>query len=452
MQRSRLHDSFYGKLVRAAQAVATMLVLVAITANAIGQDYFTLQPDQQAFAAANSARGAAQQCLRNPADAAAKAKFVEYFKNYYFPAMTRTEPERLGALGKMREDLFKQWMFKTSNEPLQQELTDMAFSEMGKVVAAKNPPAHPAARYNAILIIGQLDEKYSPDGRQPPKPLPQATKALTAVVDSATAKDARFPPAVILGAIVGLERRAQLRQSLTPEEVGAMSSALMKLVAHDEPIQEMDPDAYSWMRLRAAEVLAQFGSVGDKNAVHAAIIKLATTGKSLDDRCAAASLLEKLEYKDVKLDDAGTAQPLFALARDLSAAEDKRGQEFQDMQYTGGGGAMPMRNVGPGFGAEGFAGGGTLTPETYPRRIILTRLMDLRAGLKKVKPSLPEATQKQIDTLIAALNPGIAAAANKDLVELTLVQNLRTMAGAIFKAVPAAEDAAAAKAKEEAAF
>ena len=31
-----------------------------------------------------------------------------------------------------------------------------------------------------------------------------------------------------------------------------MTAALVKLVTHDEPIQEMDPDAYAWMRLRAA--------------------------------------------------------------------------------------------------------------------------------------------------------------------------------------------------------
>jgi hypothetical protein len=445
MQRSRLFDFAARGLVRIRWA-ASALLLLAVASSSFAQDYFTLPIDSKAA----QLRGAAQQYLRNPA-AADQAKFDEYFKNYYFPSMTRTEPEALGAIGKMREDLFKQWMFKATNPTVQQELTDLAFSEMGKVVAAKNPPAHPAARYNAILIIGQLDETYAPNGQQPPKPLPKATKALTAVVDSATAKDARFPPAIILGAIVGLERRAQLRQTLAPDEIAAMSAALMKLAAHDEPIQEMDPDAYSWMRLRAAEALAQFGSPGNKNGVHDAIIKLAKTGKSLDDRCAAAGLLEKIEYKNVKLDDAGTAEPLFALARDVAAAEDKRAQEFQDAQYTGGGiSASPApRGMSPGM--ESF-GAGSLPAETYPRRLILGRLWDLRSGLKKVKPSLPEATQKKLDAVLAALNPAITAVSNKDVVELTLVQNMRTMADAIYKAVPAADKAVADKAKEDSAF
>ena len=43
-----------------------------------------------------------------------------------------------------------------------------------------------------------------------------ATKALTAVVDQA-AKGTRFPPPVILGAIIGLERHAQFHASLAPK-------------------------------------------------------------------------------------------------------------------------------------------------------------------------------------------------------------------------------------------
>ena len=70
------------------------------------------------------------------------------------------------------------------------------------------------------------------------------------------------------------------------------------------------------------------GSV-EKNNVHSAIVKLASTSKSLDDRCEAAGMLDKLNYKNVKLDDASTTDSLFALARDVASAEDKRGADFQ---------------------------------------------------------------------------------------------------------------------------
>jgi len=259
---------------------------------------------------------------------------------------------------------------------------------------------------------------------------------------------ARFSPPTILGAIIGLERHAQLRASLTPEAIAAMTAALVKLVTHDEPIQEMDPDAYAWMRLRAAETLAKLGSVGEKNSVHNALVKLVSSTKSLDDRCEAAGLLDKLDknaYKDVKLDDAATPDTLFALARDVATAEDKRAADFQN-QYSGGGTSTPgLRGAGPG---QFSPGGGEEQQETYPRRIVLARLKNLRAALAKVKPALPAETQKKVDDLGKAIDPAIAAASDKNTIELKLAAAIRTMAVAVNKVVPApaAEKAAPAKA------
>ena len=87
----------------------------------------------------------------------------------------------------------------------------MTFKAMGEIVGA-HAPAHPAVRYNAILIIGQLD-RNTPE-RQPPEPLP-AAEAADGIVNSATT-DKRFPPSVILGAIIGLDRHAQYQSDLRP--------------------------------------------------------------------------------------------------------------------------------------------------------------------------------------------------------------------------------------------
>jgi hypothetical protein len=434
-RRYHIYSGTFGK-ARRGSSLLLALVLANVVATAAAQEYLTLPIDETA----RSHRAVAQQCLRDPAAYAAnKAKFDDYFVKYHFPAMTRTEPDKIGEVGKLREEIFKLFLWKTTNAGLQSDLSNLAFIEMGKIVSAQNPPCHPAARYNAILIIGLLDDQYSP-----PKPYAKATKALTGVVDSATTNN-RFPPAVILGALIGLERHAQLRDSLAPEAVSAMQAALLKLATHDEPIQEMDRNAYAWMRLRAASALARLGTVGDKNAVHDAIVKLAVSNKSLDDRCAAVALLDRLEYKDVKLDDAGTAEPMFALARDIAAAEDKRAQDFQDRGATGGG-------AFPGPGGFGPGGGAVFDPNAYPRRHVLARLTDLRTGLTKVKPALPAETQTKVDALLAAINPVIASASSKDTVDLRLAESIRSMAEAVNKAVPGAAKPEADKAKENAVF
>jgi hypothetical protein len=235
-----------------------------------------------------------------------------------------------------------------------------------------------------------------------------------------------------------LERHAQLRASLTPEALAAMTAALIKLVTHDEPIQEMDPEAYAWMRFRAASVLAKLGSVGEKNNVHNALIKLITSNKSLDDRCEAAGLLTQITYKDIKLDDASTAEPLFALARDIAAAEDKRAADFQNL-YSGGTGSAAPRMRGP----ESFApGSGEEQQETYPRRHVLARLTTLHDAITRVKPALPAETQKKADDLLKAVNAARTAASDKKINELALARAIRTMVVAVDKAIPAPAAAA----------
>jgi hypothetical protein len=284
-----------------------------------------------------------------------------------------------------------------------------------------------------------LDDKYS-TGADPPVPHAQSNALLTAVVNAGMG-DKVVAPSLVLGAIVGLDRHAHYRQGLQPAAVAAMTAALVKLVERDQPIQDMNSESYAWLRLKAAGVLAKLGSVGQNNAVHNALIKLIAGSKSLDDRCEVAAMLAKLDYKDVKLDAAGTSEPLFALARDLGAAEAKRAEEFEapvsgsvvGIAGPGGGGAFPQIS---------FDG----KPPEFPRREVLAKLIDMRAGLTVVKPALPEDVQKKIDAVLAAVNPVITAASSKDTVDLKLTVAIRDMAAAIDRAVPAP-----AKAEDEAA-
>jgi len=423
--------------IRLSAARALVLFLVAVssmTGRLLAQEYQS-DPIDDKVAIRN--RVVAQQCVKDPAVFAANTdKFLDYFNNYHFPAMTRTEPEKMADLGKLRDEIFRLYLWKSPNPELQRALTDAALARMGKIVQG---PHHPAVRYNAIIVIGMLDEKYSPDGKQAPTPLPKATKGLTNIV--ASAASSTLPTSVILGAVIGLERHAQYSKNVPPDAIAGMSASLIKLINHDQPIQEMDRSSYAWMRLRAASALSKLGTAGPNNSIHNALIKLITSSKSLDDRCEAALLLDRLEYKNVKLDEAGTATPLFALAHDVAVAEDKRAGDFQS-NY----GSAPTTRAFPRGGPESFAPGGTTgEQETYPRRQVLARLTGVRNALNKVKASLPTDTQKKVDEVIKAIDPGKNAVASRDVVELKLAETIRTMAVAVNKALPAPEKAAGDK-------
>jgi hypothetical protein len=307
-----------------------LLIAVAtgIVAAASAQEYRADPSDN----AAKQNLGAAMASVKNPGRYATdKAKVQEYFAKHYFPEMTGFEPDNLKALGDARFNLFKRYLWATSNADYQKDLTKTAFDSSLKIAAnltqlkpavVADPPYHPAVRYNAVLILGMLDEQYAIDGAggRPPKPLPAATKALTAIVDRATTGN-QFPPPVILGALIGLERHAKYRDALAPGDAEKMSAALLKLVQHEKPIQEMDSETYAWLQLRAASALTLLGSLGKDNAIHDAFIKLIGGFKSLDDRTTMAGLLGQFKYEGAKIDAAAATEQLFKLARDVGAEE-----------------------------------------------------------------------------------------------------------------------------------
>jgi hypothetical protein len=412
--------------------------------------------------------GVARALVKQGSYASEKAKIDEYFDKFYFPDMTGTSPEELGRLGDSRYKLFKDYLWESTDAAFQQTLTNKAFTAMINVLKPQNPPYHPAVRFNAVLVIGMLDRQYGVEGSRPSEPLPQATKALVAIIDSATVKEI-FSPAVILGAVIGLERHAQLRQSLAADDVAKMTAALLKLINHEKPIQDMDPAAYAWLRLRAASALSHLRTVGPDNNFHNAIVKLAGELKSMDDRCEAAALLARTDYKQVKLEDPAASEPLLKLARDLAAEEAKRAKDFQQEEVglggVGGGAGIgrgaygPSRNpYGPGGGARmeayGGAYGGTgdvlEEQERFPRRHVLARLTDLKAGLEAVKPAVPAETQAKIDAILTAMAPVRTQAVDKEIGELAFASSIVAMAAAIERAAKPADAPAAANEEESA--
>jgi hypothetical protein len=87
--------------------------------------------------------------------------------------------------------------------------------------------------------------------------------------------------------------------------------------------------------------------------------------------------------------------------------------------------------------------------ERFPLRHVLARLADLRTGLTTVRPAVDEAAQKRIDAVVAAIEPVIAAAIDKDTVELAFTQAVTRMAAALAIAAAPADAPAADEAELE---
>jgi len=415
---------------RARRCVCLVAVLVApcFPVVASAQQYKSLPVNDRLRLDAIFAQGYARNPTNVPAD---KQRFDAFFTQYFFPAMTRFEPENLADLGGMRQDLFSRYLWTSRSEQLQEDLTDKAYNAMWDILR-KFPAYHPAVQYNAILVLGMLDEQYAIDAgpnKRPPKPLPEANSRLVTVVESA-AKGNPIPPPLLVGALIGLERHARFHESLPPDNLAATAAAAQSVLAMEKPLPNVDSDVAAWIKLRAASVLAELGAVGEGNKVELALMRLVgDKNMSLDDRCQAAALLSKLKYDGVKLDPKSTVDPLVQLTLDVAESEGKRAKEFQDMQMRTGG-------ISSRLSRAGYGGTYNTEAQKYERRPLLSKLIDLRTGLEAVKSSVPAAQQQRIDAVLSALRAVENSATNQDTVDLKLVVEVQDMAEKIRAAAP----------------
>jgi hypothetical protein len=385
--------------------------------------------------------------VRGEADYAAEKQTVQdYFTKYYFPAMTSTEPADLAVLDELCAELINDNLAPATNRAFQQDLNEWTLNAMKAIVVGDpaQPPYDPRVRYNAVLIVGFLDDPYATQAN-PARPFSKATGLLYTIVDSAggNAGKSPYPPSVLLGALLGLERHAQLHRTnpspVIPQVgVDLITTATLKIVTNDQPMRDVGQDEHAWIRLRAAGVLAQFGGVGKNNEVHNALLQLVSTFKAIEDRCEAAAMLAKLKYDGAQIDGAATAAQLLRLASDVGQSELARAVEFEDRQLAGGIGGRPILDRRQEPAAP------KADEDKYPRRLLLTHLSQLREGLTSARPVVPTDAQAKFDAALTAIGPVLQAATDRNTVELELAAKVREMAGALnqIAAAPAAVPAA----------
>jgi hypothetical protein len=429
---------------RCCAAAAWAAVIIACLAPAVrAQEYQADQPDDKAFKLKVVADG----CVKDPAKYAASSdQFNEFFSKYYFPAMTQFGPEDLAKLGKLRSDLFSFYLWPAQSEDLQKNLTAMALAAM-KPIAGK-PTYHPSVRYNAILVIGLLDDKYAVVGGgspRPPVPSKDADKFLLQVLE-ANEKGRPVPPSLVVGAVIGLERHAQFHDSLDPAQIDAMTNAAVKLATSDTPVPDVDNKVAEWVRLEAATLLARLGTVGTDNHAHDALVKVLSDNKlSIDGRCDVAGMLAMINYKDAKVDGKAATAALFQLTSDVGQAEDKRAKDYQELSLAGGGGMMTrggprgMREGAGGYGASGDQ------HSDYDRKTLLSRLTDLKKGLVAIKPVAPADRAAAIDAISAGIQKVIDAASKTDTTDLDVADAVRKLYETIQSASGGNSATAAAK-------
>ncbi len=288
-----------------------------------------------------------------------------WYTQYLFPSMAVAE--NFGDMAQKRLSLATD-LERTTEPNLHQHLVDLAYNEAVKRVTGNY---HPFVRYNAMLIIGNLNqtEKVNLGGViYPPVRLP---RALDFLIDQLREPDQDLE--IQVGALIGIWRHLNLvrvrpSDQPIPEARRAEIASLARTILEEKTASEdASSSQHTWLRRRAADVLSVLGEVGANRENFDSLVRVvADAEEPLSLRCTAAEALGNLVYTDVTgIDAVATARQLGALAAFACRTEDKRAKDEQkaleeELMRTvrGGYGGMPGSGLGGYTGpATGSSGG-----------------------------------------------------------------------------------------------
>jgi hypothetical protein len=367
---------------------------------------------------------------------AAKKDFDAFFKVYYYPSMTSTDPVDLGRLGAKREQLFTRYLNTIKSQEIRDYVNNLT---LGPMVAVAKGNFHPAVRYNAVLIVSQLD--LQPNA----KTLPAATEALLGFLEND-----QTPTSLQLAALIGLQRHLLI--GIDGPLADRTTKAALAVINRDKAPNDVKPRVYGWVRRQAAQVLAtQFAKGLTAPAQDALVRLLKDESVDLDDRCESAKLLQPAMYQSAKgVDGNAMTMALGELARKVLTVEAKDAKDYQDKLFASGnvpvgpGGNMsfmPRGEMGPGMGMD-MAMLDDTTPH-YEKRRMVDRSLAIAAAADAVSAGGSAEVKeraKKLATTIRTSAEALAGEAN----ETRVTDAVLTLGGEVDKLVASWNPGAAA--------
>lgn len=286
-----------------------------------------------------------------------KAKFEGWYRAFVFPQMTH--PDKLAQLAETREFLLKNELIAAKSEEARQLLVRIALEEMKKIAAGNY---HPGSRYNAMLIIGELNQTEavtSPaTSARPPRPLPAALQTIMEEWKKPNVSDA-MTVACLIGARrhVDLDRMLPADQKMDPavkKEIYDRSLALLQSKAPET----RKPLAHAYLQAIATDILAYVGNPGENGETVAALDAVIDDPTSPDFlKAAAISAIGEMNLPQSYADQAPTLMRSFAeasfgfLLHEIEAltAEKQYRIDFATRPIQGGAGSS-------GYGADMMSG------------------------------------------------------------------------------------------------
>lgn len=217
---------------------------------------------------------------------------ANWFEYIIFPEMTQVDVESLQSLPKLRGDFFRDYTQRPRmNAAAHSYVVGTTLANM-KYIAENN--FHPAVRYHAMLMIGQLNSREPVlVGATKSPPVPYAA-ALPVLLDSFTGETQI--EAVRVAALLGILRYTELTGTNTPEAARDRIIDVM-LAALEASPGNRTPEGHTWIQRRAVEVLGNLGHIGAGGKVAKQLMAILSDKTApLSLRCTTAVAYGKLNF------------------------------------------------------------------------------------------------------------------------------------------------------------
>lgn len=274
-----------------------------------------------------------------------------------------THAKSMGDLSTQRLTFVNELSTRCQNDAIYQHIVNNVVLPQMQTFITGN--FHPAVKYNAMLIVGQMNQRsnYNPDQtRRVPVPSTTALSFLVQNVQGGAANDA-----ILLASWVGVLRHVRMNR-LTNHIPGnnqvVIATQALSLLNQEAVAAGRTPSGQTWLQRRALEVLSAIGR--DNGQILPAIVAIVKDDDApISLRLSAAKALHYFYYDaqtKVALEDTSNALGLLAIKicrNELARVEAEK--EAEAAQAAGGvtdfGGGMGGMDGGMGGAMGGMDGG-----------------------------------------------------------------------------------------------
>ena len=183
-----------------------------------------------------------------------------WYQNYHFALMTQATS--MGDIDLQRLEFIKELTMICTDNSIHSHVVDQI--AIPQMTAFLQENYHPVVKYNAMLIIGQLNSQVvlTNEGRTVPVPLPAALTFMVNAIQSGAETDA-----ILLASWIGVLRHVRLNrlnQDIAGSDIVTIAGEAMKLLNQATPPANRSAAGHVWLQRRVIDVLAMIGQDDQK--------------------------------------------------------------------------------------------------------------------------------------------------------------------------------------------